>query len=106
MTKPLAALALLACLAACGMPAYVPAHAQSVEEAAAARLECKAISEGMTPAPQGGFVAASGSPKFVGATMGAYATASLIAAGVRHAHKVELYDDCMIAHGFRKAPPQ
>jgi hypothetical protein len=89
-------------LSACAMPAYVPAHDQSIEEAAGARLECKAISEGLTPAP-GGFVAVAGNPRFVGAALGGYAIGGLIGAGIRQQHRVELYDDCMVAHGYQKA---
>jgi hypothetical protein len=90
-------------LSACSMPNYLPAHNQSVEEAAGARLECKVISEGMTPPSGGGFVAASGRPAFVGAVVGAAALAGLIGAAIRQQHKVELYDDCMVAHGFQRA---
>jgi hypothetical protein len=104
MIKTIAALAALTVgLSACAMPNYVPAHEQSLEEAAAARLECKAISEGMTPAQGGGFIAVAGKPAFVGAAMGGYALGLAIGAAIQQQHKVELYDDCMVAHGFRKA---
>jgi hypothetical protein len=85
------------------MPNFVPAHDQSIEESASARLECTAISEGMTPPMPGGFVAASGRPAFVGAAMGGYAVGLAIAAAVRQQHKVDAYSDCMVAHGFRRA---
>lgn len=96
-----ATLAATLALAACSMPNYIPAHGQGLEEAAAARLECKAISEGMTP-PQGGFVAAAGKPAFVAGTMAGYGLGLAIAAAVRQQHRIELYGDCMEAHGFRK----
>jgi hypothetical protein len=104
-TKTLA-LAFLAAgaLSACAMPNYVPAHDQTIEETAGARLECKAISSGMAPAPGGGFIAAAGKPAFVGAAMGGYALGLAIGAAIQQQHRVELYDDCMVAHGFRKAP--
>jgi hypothetical protein len=86
------------------MPNYVPAHDQGIEEAAASRLECKAISEGMTPQQGGGFIAAAGKPAFVGAAMGGYALGLAIGAAIKQQHKIELYDDCMVAHGYRRAP--
>jgi hypothetical protein len=84
------------------MPNYVPMHAQNIEQAAADRLYCKAIAEGMTPGQGGGFVYAQGSPQFVGATMGAYAIGGLIGAAIRQQHKLDNYDDCMIARGYTK----
>jgi hypothetical protein len=89
-------------LAACAMPNYVPAHDQNIEQAAADRAYCKAFAEGVTPGTGGGFVYAQGSPQFVGATMGAYGVASLIAVAVRQQHKLDNYDDCMVARGYRK----
>lgn len=103
MSKKLIALVTVIGLSACGMPAYVPAHGQDEEQAAASRLECKAISEGMTPPTGGSFVAARGNPAFVGGVMGGYALGLAIAAAVQQQHKVDLYNDCMIAHGFRRA---
>lgn len=84
------------------MPNYVPMHDQNIEQAAADRLYCKAVAEGITPAQGGGFVYAQGSPQFVGATMGAYAIGGLIGAAIRQQHKLENYDDCMIARGYSK----
>ena len=89
-------------LTACAMPNYVPMHDQNVEQAAADRLYCKGVAEGMTPAQGGGFVYAQGSPQFVGATMGAYAVAGLIGVAVRQQHKLDNYDDCMTARGYAK----
>jgi hypothetical protein len=90
-------------LAGCGMPGYVPAHGQTIEETAADRLGCKMLSEGMTPPAQGGFLAVSGKPAFVGAAMGGYALGLAIAAAVQQQHKVEFYSDCMVAHGYQRA---
>lgn len=106
MTKrTLATLALAATmLSACGMPNYLPTHGQSIDEAAGARLECKMISEGMTPSGGGGILAVSGRPAFVGAALGGYALGLAIGAAIQQQHKIELYDDCMVAHGYQKDP--
>src|SRR5262245_46584387 len=83
-------------VSACAMPNYIPVHGQSLEETAGARLECKAIAEGITPSVGGGFVAASGKPAFVGGVMGGYALGLAIAAAVQHQRKLDNYDDCMV----------
>lgn len=95
-----ATLAATLSLTACSMPNFVPAHDQSPEQAAQARLECTALSEGMTPPQGGSFVAASGRPAFVGGVMGGYALGLAVAAAVRQQHKVGIYTDCMEAQGF------
>lgn len=100
----MATLAATLALAACGMPNYVPAHGQSAEQAAGARLECKAISEGMTPGHASGFYA-SGSNAYVAGASAGYALGLAIEAAVRQQHRVELYGDCMVAHGFIKDEP-
>lgn len=92
-------------LSACGMPHYVPAHGQSVEESARSKLECEMVSEGMTPAPSSGFYA-SGKPAYVAGASAGYALGLAIEAAVRQQHRVELFGDCMIAHGFRKEEPR
>jgi tetratricopeptide (TPR) repeat protein len=88
------------------MPNYTPMHNQSIEQAAADRASCTAFSEGVTPDSGGGFVYAQGSPQFVGATMGASAIVGLIGAGIRQQHKLENYDNCMVAHGYQKEQTQ
>jgi len=91
-------------LSACGFPAYIPLHDQPPEVAAMARLECKALAEGMAPPIPGGFVAAAGKPAFVAGAMGGYAVGLAVAAAIRHQHELSDYDDCMIAHGFARQP--
>src|SRR5262245_25337727 len=106
--KTLPAITLVATVllvSACSLPNYIPVHGQSIEETAGARLECKAIAEGVTPGIGGGFVAAAGKPAFVGGVMGGYALGLAIAAAARHQAKLENYDDCMVSRGFRKSEP-
>jgi tetratricopeptide (TPR) repeat protein len=88
------------------MPNYKPMHNQSIEQAAGDRASCTAFSEGVTPDSGGGFVYAEGSPQFVGATMGASAIVGLIGAGIRQQHKLDNYDNCMVAHGYQKEQTQ
>ena len=57
--------------------------------------QCKMQAMGMTPG--GGFVAASGSPRFVGAFVGASVIAGAIGSAVR---QNQIYNACMEANGF------
>lgn len=57
---------------------------------------CRLFSRGVTPQPGGFF--ASGSPRFVGTAMGAYALGSLIGMAVQ---QQENFNDCMAASGWR-----
>lgn len=97
------AMATVLALAACGLPNYVPAHGQPAEQLAGDRLGCKMLAEGMTPPAPGSFVGAAGKPAFVGAVMGAYAIGLAIQAAAEQQHKVDLYSDCMEAHGYQRA---
>lgn len=103
ISKSIAACLIATVLSACTVPNYLPVHDQGIEESAAARMECRAISEGMTPQQGGGFIAVSGRPAFVGAALGAGILGLVITTAVQQQHKIEIYDDCMVAHGYRRA---
>jgi hypothetical protein len=63
--------------------------------------QCRMFARGN--APSGGFVAASGRPAFVGATVGGYLLASAIAGAVAVNQN---FNDCMFASGWQAVEPR
>jgi len=103
-SKAIAPLLAALTLTACGMPNYVPAHGQSIEQTAADRFRCKAMAEGVTPElPSVGFYAQGSQAYVAGAQIG-YGLGMLAAAAVRQQQKVENFRDCMTASGYQPDP--
>lgn len=88
------ALALALTLSACA-EAWAPPPGDNGSDLSVQAAQCRLFARGS--APSGGFIAASGSPRFVGTTLGAYALGSAIGAAIAIHQN---YDDCMQARGW------
>lgn len=88
-------------LAGCAVQNWAPGPNQTAANFGQASGQCKLLAMGANSG--GGFVAASGSPKFVGAAVGASLLAGAIVGAVRQS---QAYDACMEASGFVAGPAQ
>ncbi len=82
-------------LAACAPTQWTPGPGTNAADFGRASGQCKLVSMGAATGP--GFVAASGSPAFVGTAVGVSILASAIGSAVR---QKQAFDACMEASGF------
>jgi hypothetical protein len=83
-------------LTACVNHTWAPPPAGSPLSYDQQAAQCRLFARGIMPS--GGFIAASGSPQFVGATMGGYALGAAIGGAIRINQN---FNDCMLASGWQ-----
>jgi hypothetical protein len=96
MFKPMAiATAIAVSLCACAGHTWAPGPNQTAADFGSTSGQCKLMA--MSGGSGGGFVGASGSPRFVGTFVGASVLAGAIGSAVRQQN---IYNACMEANGF------
>jgi hypothetical protein len=98
--KKILALAAVLSLTACASYTWAPPPGGSSITFNQQAAQCRLFARG--DAPTGGGFYASGSPRFVGTAMGAYALGSVIGSAI---HQQADFNDCMSASGWIPVGP-